>query len=224
MAYASIVGESMVGPDDRHGDVERAGGDQCPAHGRDVGFDRAGSRDDRAGSLQCSAERRTIERHVLSDPADVANRPTALGGGDVRAGAAVADGQICRLAGALREPVEVGLCRRDQPIERRAASQPCSESQRCRPGGEVAARIAIDIPRASSARRYRSVVVGVSPAALAAEVRLQRPCASTISNRSRTRPTDRGTSTSARCVARKGGGGHGGRCQLMTITCRVLTP
>ena len=136
----------MFGSDDRDGDVERAGGGQRPAHGGDVGLDRAGPRDDRSGSVERGAERRTVERHFLADPADVANRPTALGGCDVRAGAAVADGQVRRLTRALREPVEVGLCGRDQPIERRAAPQPCRESQRRRPGGEVPVRIAIDIP------------------------------------------------------------------------------
>ena len=79
-------------------------------------------------------------------------------------------------------------------------------------------------PRASSARRYRSAVVGVSPATLAAEVRLQRPCASTISNRSRTRPTDRGTSASARM---RGSEGEEAAMEEMSTddnNCRVLTP
>ena len=139
------VGEAVRRADDRDGDAELADARQGEAHRRDVGFDgaRAGRDDTRLG--QGGAERGAGQPDVLADPADVADRPAALRGGDVGAGASVAHREIGRLAGLCGEPIEVGLGGRREPVEHGAAAQGCGDAQDRRAGGVVAGDVAIDV-------------------------------------------------------------------------------
>ena len=64
------VTEAMLGPDDRDGHAELPGRRQRPAHGGDVGFDRAGAGGDRVRIGQCGAEGGAIEVDKKEIPID----------------------------------------------------------------------------------------------------------------------------------------------------------
>ncbi len=139
------VRESVRRADDRDGDAEPADARQGEAHRRDVGFDGARAGRDHTRLSERGAERGAGQLDVLADPAHVTDRPAALGGGDVGAGAPVAHREIGRLAGLFGEPIEMGLGGRRQPVEHGAAAQGCGDAQDRRARGVVAGDVAIDI-------------------------------------------------------------------------------
>ena len=112
----------MYGSDDRDRHAQLPGDGHGDTHRGDVRFDGADPGGDGTGFCQRGAERRAVQVEDLTDRPDVANRPRALGGGDVRAGLAVADCEVRRFAGALGETIEERLSGDGEPVEPLAAA------------------------------------------------------------------------------------------------------